>query len=68
MATIRELAYDYYDLPFERRMRVLLEIGQLREDERHLPESERDTLIFHRIEAEGLHSRFEEAIQKHQTP
>lgn len=67
MATIRELVYDFYDLPFESRLRVLLEIGQLREDERHLPESERDTRIFQRIEADGLQARFEEAIQNQQT-
>jgi predicted MPP superfamily phosphohydrolase len=66
MATIRELVYDFYDLPFESRLRVLLEIGQLREDERHLPESERDTRIFQRIEADCLQARFKEAIQNQQ--
>jgi hypothetical protein len=68
MTTIRELAYDFYDLSFESRTRVLLELGQLREEERHLPESERDTLIFRRIEADALETRFEEAIQKQKMP
>lgn len=61
---VRELIYDFLNLPYQERMEITVHLGLIRAEDRGLPEAEQETRVLRRVEEEeGMSSKLAVAIR-----